>query len=224
MVTYAITTYRLVDNGYANRYSGWHNGWQPECQPLFRLPFNLKWQFQVARHCQAMSGRTKVDKPTRLASTARSASLYRAVTFQVWDLRNAVSPQRTLTCHTKGVLSVAWCPSDTSLLLSCGKDNRTLCWDTNAGEVVAEIPASSNWNFDVQWSPRTPGILGAASFDGKVTKDPPKDPQRALPEDLHPLRPPARPRPKVAKASGSERIPAGTFDQGAGGTFPPDFD
>jgi WD40 repeat protein len=30
---------------------------------------------------------------------------------------------------------MAWCPSDSGLLLTCGKDNRTLCWDINTGEV-----------------------------------------------------------------------------------------
>ncbi len=34
-----------------------------------------------------------------------------------------------------GVLAMAWCPSDSSLMLSCAKDNRTLCWDTLSGQV-----------------------------------------------------------------------------------------
>jgi len=45
-----------------------------------------------------------------------------------------------------------WSAADPGLLLTCGKDNRTLCWDTAAGDVLAELPASTNWNFDVQWS------------------------------------------------------------------------
>ena len=63
---------------------------------------------------------------------------------------------------------MAWSQADPGLLLTCGKDNRTLCWDTNAGEVLAELPASSNWNFDVQWSATTPGVLSTSSFDGRV--------------------------------------------------------
>lgn len=40
---------------------------------------------------------------------------------------------------------MAWCPMDSSLLLTCAKDNLTLCWDTSSGEVVShtlhfEIP------------------------------------------------------------------------------------
>ena len=64
---------------------------------------------------------------------------------------------------------MAWNLQDPSLLLTCGKDNRTLCWDTEAGEVISELPASANWNFDVQWSKTSPGILSTSSFDGKVT-------------------------------------------------------
>ena len=62
---------------------------------------------------------------------------------------------------------MAWSKADPGLLLTCGKDNRTLCWDTDAGEVLAELPASSNWNFDVQWSTTTPGVLSTSAFDGR---------------------------------------------------------
>lgn len=75
----------------------------------------------------------------------------RAPALQLWDLRKAVSPVLSLTGHNKGVLSVSWCPHDSSLLLTCGKDNRTLCWDPTTGEMLCELPASNNWNFDVQW-------------------------------------------------------------------------
>ena len=90
--------------------------------------------------------------------------------LQVWDLRNSISPLKELrNGHTKGVLSMAWCKQDTSLLLTCGKDNRTLCWDVHSGEIVLEVPGSSNWNFDVCWSPCVPGLIGTASFDAHVS-------------------------------------------------------
>jgi WD40 repeat protein len=44
-----------------------------------------------------------------------------------------------LSGHTKGVLSVSWCKQDSDLLLSCGKDNRTLCWNPQTGEMVGEV-------------------------------------------------------------------------------------
>ena len=47
-----------------------------------------------------------------------------------------------MTGHEKGVLSLSWCKQDADLLLSCGKDNRALCWNPQTSEIIAE--ASSN--------------------------------------------------------------------------------
>ena len=30
---------------------------------------------------------------------------------------------------------MSWCPNDSSYLITCAKDNRTICWDTNSAEV-----------------------------------------------------------------------------------------
>ena len=35
----------------------------------------------------------------------------------------------------RGVLAIAWSLADPELLLSCGKDNRILCWNPNTAEV-----------------------------------------------------------------------------------------
>lgn len=37
-------------------------------------------------------------------------------------------------CITPGVIAMAWCP-DSSYLITCAKDSRTICWDTVSGEV-----------------------------------------------------------------------------------------
>ncbi|KAJ3290152.1 protein transport protein S31 [Borealophlyctis nickersoniae] len=87
----------------------------------------------------------------------------------IWDLRNARAPEKVLEGHQKGVLSVAWCSRDSDLLLSCGKDNSTLAWNTTSGKVIGELSHSSNWAFDVQWCPRNPDLVTVASFDGKVS-------------------------------------------------------
>lgn len=59
-----------------------------------------------------------------------------------------------LTGHEKGVLSLSWCKQDSDLLLSCGKDNRALCWNPQTSEMIGEVgichPAS------IQASPLTP--------------------------------------------------------------------
>lgn len=59
--------------------------------------------------------------------------------IQVWDLRNAFAPVKELRGHTQGVLAASWCPFDNGLLLSAGKDNRTLCWDPSAGTILSEV-------------------------------------------------------------------------------------
>jgi len=89
--------------------------------------------------------------------------------LQIWDLRNALAPVRELIGHQRGILTASWCPNDANLLLSSGKDHRTLCWDPASGEVVCELPAAGNWTFDVKWSPRIPAIISSCSFDGEVS-------------------------------------------------------
>ncbi|KAJ0629171.1 putative transcription factor WD40-like family [Helianthus annuus] len=91
-----------------------------------------------------------------------------APSLRLWDMRNTMTPLRELVGHTKGVVAMSWCPIDSSYLLTCGKDNRTICWDTNSAEIVSELPAGTNWNFDVHWYPKIPGVISASSFDGKI--------------------------------------------------------
>ncbi|GBB98444.1 hypothetical protein RclHR1_03230002 [Rhizophagus clarus] len=86
----------------------------------------------------------------------------------MWDVRNAHAPEKILTGHQKGILSLSWCQRDADLLLSCGKDNRVLCWNPRTAEIIGELPASSNWVFDVQWCPGNPDLFASASFDGKI--------------------------------------------------------
>ena len=59
--------------------------------------------------------------------------------IMVWDLRNARAPERILTGHEKGVLSLSWCKRDPDLLLSCGKDNRVLGWNPQTSEIIGEV-------------------------------------------------------------------------------------
>lgn len=94
-----------------------------------------------------------------------------APVLQMWDLRNVFTPVRTFNGHTRGVWGVSWSPFDHSLVLSCGKDNRTLCWQVETAEVLCEVEGGADasvWNFDVQWSPRIPAVLSTSSLEGKV--------------------------------------------------------
>lgn len=35
-------------------------------------------------------------------------------------------------------------------------------------QIVCELPAGTNWNFDIHWYPKIPGVISASSFDGKI--------------------------------------------------------
>lgn len=71
--------------------------------------------------------------------------------------------------HSAGILSVSWCQRDHDLLLSCGKDNRTILWNPQVPKILGEFPVASTWAFETQWCPQNPDILANATFEGKIT-------------------------------------------------------
>ncbi|XP_044737857.1 protein transport protein Sec31A isoform X3 [Chrysoperla carnea] len=93
--------------------------------------------------------------------------------IQLWDLRFATAPLKVLENHTRGVLSMAWCQQDPDLLISCGKDNRILCWNPNSnvpgGEVLSELARTSQWSFEVSWCPKNPALISASTSDGLLS-------------------------------------------------------
>ncbi|XP_078070815.1 protein transport protein Sec31A isoform X15 [Mustelus asterias] len=115
-------------------------------------------------HCSGLAWHP--DVATQMAVSSEDD---RMPVIQMWDLRFATSPLRVLENHTRGILAIAWSLADPELLLSCGKDNRMLCWNPNTAEVVYELPTTTQWCFDIQWCPRNPAILSAAAFDGHIS-------------------------------------------------------
>ncbi|XP_064163252.1 protein transport protein Sec31A isoform X12 [Anguilla rostrata] len=115
-------------------------------------------------HCSGLAWNPEVATQLVLASEDD-----RMPVIQMWDLRFATSPLKVLENHTRGILAIAWSLADPELLLSCGKDNRILCWNPNTGEVLYELPTSTQWCFDIQWCPRNPAVLSAAAFDGHIS-------------------------------------------------------
>lgn len=93
--------------------------------------------------------------------------------IQLWDLRYATAPSKTLQIHSRGVLGMTWCPSDPELMISCAKDNKILCWNASSedgnAEILSEIASTSQWYSDISWCPRNPAIVAASSFDGNVS-------------------------------------------------------
>ncbi|KAF8821509.1 WD domain, G-beta repeat-containing protein [Cardiosporidium cionae] len=92
--------------------------------------------------------------------------------LQLWDLRNASFPVKDITGHTKGILSVAFNTMDHHLMLSCGKDNRSICWilsnSMDQPEIFGEVH-NKNTQFDIKWSPFQPGLYAAASMDEEIS-------------------------------------------------------
>ncbi|KAK3191294.1 protein transport protein S31 [Lecanicillium sp. MT-2017a] len=87
----------------------------------------------------------------------------------LWDLRNSNAPEKTLQGHEQGVLSLSWCHQDSSILLSSGKDNKTIVWNPQTGERSGELPEVTNWTFQTRFNPHNPNLSATASFDGKIT-------------------------------------------------------
>nr|XP_056711148.1 protein transport protein Sec31A isoform X3 [Euleptes europaea] len=115
-------------------------------------------------HCSGLAWHPDIATQMVLASEDD-----RLPVIQIWDLRFASSPLRVLENHARGILTIAWSMADPELLLSCGKDAKILCSNPNTGEVLYELPTNSQWCFDIQWCPRNPALLSAASFDGWIS-------------------------------------------------------
>uniref|UniRef100_A0A1I8PBV5 Protein transport protein Sec31A n=1 Tax=Stomoxys calcitrans TaxID=35570 RepID=A0A1I8PBV5_STOCA len=96
-----------------------------------------------------------------------------APVVQLWDLRYATAPAKTMQIHQRGVLGMSWCPRDIDLMVSCGKDNRIYCWNPNTqspeGEILSEVATTATWYSDVQWCPRNPALISSSSLDGNVS-------------------------------------------------------
>ncbi|XP_040274000.1 protein transport protein Sec31A isoform X8 [Bufo bufo] len=115
-------------------------------------------------HCSGMAWHPDVATQMVLSSEDD-----RLPVIQMWDLRFASSPLRVMENHARGILAIAWSSADPELLLSCGKDSKILCSNPNTGEVLYELPTNTQWCFDIQWCPRNPAVLSAASFDGRIS-------------------------------------------------------
>ena len=86
--------------------------------------------------------------------------------IKLWDLRSSTTmPLGTLKGHTQGILSLSWCPDDTALLASCGRDNRTLLWDVFTTQCVHELEGGA----DPQAAAQPAGFGAAAPAFGDAT-------------------------------------------------------
>lgn len=87
-------------------------------------------------------------------------------TINIWDLRNPHYPVATFNdIHYSGILSFSWCLSDPSLVISTGKDNRTVVTNFKTGEQVLEFPTKQSYK-QVRWSNQQHGKVSAMTSDG----------------------------------------------------------
>ncbi|KAI3739174.1 hypothetical protein L2E82_29571 [Cichorium intybus] len=91
--------------------------------------------------------------------------------LRLWDMRNTMTPMRELVGHTKGVVAMSWCPHDSSYLLTCAKDNRTILWDTNSAEACARYGVGEGYYGSAplkapKWYQRKAGV--SFGFGGKL--------------------------------------------------------
>ncbi|KAG9056927.1 protein transport protein S31 [Serendipita sp. 407] len=160
----------------------WNSGVQQILATSSSTGFTVVWDLRGKREVVALSysaggGPMQSSRRGQSAVAWHPSNSTRLITaseddaspiIMLWDLRNARAPEKTLEGHDKGILSLSWCKHDPDLLLSCGKDSRTIAWNPQSGDLIGELPPASNWAYQVEWCPRDPNILATASFDGAI--------------------------------------------------------
>ena len=90
-------------------------------------------------------------------------------TMKIWDLRNPDCPVATYSdLHYDGILSLGWGINDPNLLVSSGKDYRTVLSNSQTGERIFEFPTQSQFN-KICWSRVLKGKLAAMDTDGNTS-------------------------------------------------------
>jgi protein transport protein SEC31 len=89
--------------------------------------------------------------------------------LKIWDLRNPDYPVATYQdLHYDGILSVSWCLSDPNLLVSSGKDFRTVLANSKTGERIFEFPTQQQYN-KIVWSSALKGKLACMDTEGSTS-------------------------------------------------------
>lgn len=87
--------------------------------------------------------------------------------INIWDLRSPDYPVATFNdIHYSGILSFSWCLSDPSLVVSSGKDNRTVVTNFKTGEQVLEFPSNEGSYRGLKWSNHLHGKVCGMNQDG----------------------------------------------------------
>lgn len=93
----------------------------------------------------------------------------RTPVINVWDLRNPSYPVNTYSnVHTAGILSFSWSLEDSNLIVSSGKDRRTVVTNITTGEKVLEFPTEAPLH-NVHWSHHMHGKICGMNPDESGT-------------------------------------------------------
>ncbi|KAI8881530.1 hypothetical protein K501DRAFT_222721 [Backusella circina FSU 941] len=148
-----------------------HLSWNGQFQHIIAMGLNgqmVIWDLRHKREVKTIPVQAPTsavwhpDQTTQLATSSANG------TITLWDLRHTQVPERTMSGHTDAILDLSWCRQDSDLLLSCGKDGKTMIWNPNSGEAIREVSQHPNWTFKTSWSPCHPDLLASASYDGKI--------------------------------------------------------
>lgn len=90
--------------------------------------------------------------------------------LQLWDMRNCSYPFKEFAEHSRGITSASFCDLDSNLLITSGRDNRTICWSIHSGQMepFSDIGLSAP-AVKVDWSHHLPGFVVASSASGTVS-------------------------------------------------------
>ena len=77
--------------------------------------------------------------------------------MRLWDLRKSTThpmlelggnnaQNGDIPGHSRGIVALDWCPYDEAIIVSSGKDKRTLFWDLYSCQVVEELKTTSDSN------------------------------------------------------------------------------
>lgn len=89
---------------------------------------------------------------------------------QLWDMRNCSFPFKEFQQHSRGVTAASYCDHDSNLIISSGRDNRTICWSIQSDQ----LEAYSEFNLGspatkIDWSPHLPGFVATSTTTGTVS-------------------------------------------------------
>ena len=89
--------------------------------------------------------------------------------FNVWDLRKTDYPVATFqNIHYSGITSISWCLADSNLVVSTGRDQRTVVTNFKTREMVLEFPNTESTYDSIIWSQHLNGKIAALDKDGNT--------------------------------------------------------